>query len=263
VQHLLLTQEAPRNEGSSKMTLIQGRYTPWDSSSLGVQTYEILSINYTDDNKSLCIEELQSNDFCNARLIYGRFPANDLEVKDILLNSGYIPCEISFRVVLPKLQDYVLPKLFLRRLVDVALVDREKLSAISHIARNMFEFSRFHEDPFIQKELADKRIFQWVNDMVNQEVSTLVSRNKVGDILSFMIFAVNEKMEVELILGGSKKEYRLHSPFFWGSVITYLKESGYNKISTTISAANSGVLSLYQNLEFRIANTNIDYHKHI
>ncbi|GAB1055862.1 MAG: hypothetical protein WAqPseu_14010 [Shewanella algae] len=241
--------------------MIKGRYTPWDESALKLKTFEILEID-TLMPESVA-EELSNNSFCEAELIYGRFPANDFIVKELLIKNGYIPCETSFKITLAKLNDYILPKIFTRRQLSILEAQKSEFSDIAEIARDMFKFSRFHEDPLISKKLADNRMHQWVTDLANQDVFCLVSKSKLGDIISFMIYKIDDHKHVELILGGSKKGFEMHSPFFWGAVINHLKLEGINRISTTISAANSGVLSLYQNLGFKIISTNTDYHKHI
>lgn len=241
--------------------MINGRYTPWDSLVFGVPTYEIQSIDYSDNNSAL--KALKENSFCNAKIIYGKFLASDFKAKELLIKSGYLPCEVSFRVTLGKLQDYTLPKLYAKKKTDLYPLDKAHFSKISALAQDMFKYSRFHEDPFIPQEKADKRMEKWVLDLKNQEVNCVVSKTNKEEIISFMIFNVDYNLNVELILGGSKKGFELHSPYFWGTVIDYLKNQGFKKISTTISAANSGVLSLYQNLGFKISETKVDYHKHL
>tara|TARA_R110001583_G_scaffold132895_2_gene284814 strand:+ start:1344 stop:2081 length:738 start_codon:yes stop_codon:yes gene_type:complete len=241
--------------------MIKGRYTPWDESALKLKTFEIQRIE--KESFEECLESLQSNSFCKANLIYGRFPASDFQIKELLFKSGYIACETSFRITLGKLNNYELPWIYTRRKVAISLLEKEEFYKVTNIASDMFKFSRFHEDPFIPKKLSNDRITQWINDLANQNVSCLVSMDSSGDVISFMIFSSDERNQVELILGGSKKGSELHSPFFWGAVIEHLKNTGVKRISTTISAANSGVLSLYQNLGFKIIETNTDYHKHI
>ncbi|WP_338589246.1 hypothetical protein VXM60_13300 [Shewanella khirikhana] len=241
--------------------MIKGRYTPWDESALKLKTFEILEIDTCEQKEVL--DALRNNSFCEANLIYGRFPSNNFLIKELLIKSGYIPCETSFKVTLASLSDYILPRIYERRKLEISKINRDEFSDVADISRNMFNYSRFHEDPFINKDLANNRMYLWVKDLANQDVSCLVNRSKVGDVISFMFYKTNERMQVELILGGSKKGFEMHSPFFWGSVIYYLKLNGATRISTTISAANSGVISLYQNLGFKIVSTNIDYHKHL
>lgn len=241
--------------------MIKGRYTPWDESALQLKTYEILEID--THLPELTAETLNNNSFCVAELIYGRFPANDFIVKELLIKNGYIPCETSFRVTLSNLKNYTLPRIFTRRQLSITAAKKSEFGNIAEMARDMFKFSRFHEDPYINRNFANNRMYQWVNDLGNQDVSCLVSKLKSGEIVSFMIYKIDDRKQAELILGGSKKGFEMHSPFFWGAVINYLKFEGINRISTTISAANSGVLSLYQDLGFKIVSTNIDYHKHV
>lgn len=241
--------------------MITGRYTPWDQSALKVRTFEIQDIDLNDEQ--LCLEHLKTNDFCDAEFIYGRFLSSDLKIKEIMLKSGYFICETSFIVGLKNLNTYVLPNIYSRRKLDISILDKSDYGKVANIAQDMFNYSRFHEDPFVPKNLANARMSQWVNDLVNQDVTCLVNKSHSNEVVSFMIFKMTNKNSIELILGGSKKGYELHSPFFWGSVIEYFKENGHAKISTTISAANKGILSLYQNLGFKIINVNNDYHKHV
>ncbi|MFY8274000.1 hypothetical protein AAEU32_07735 [Pseudoalteromonas sp. SSDWG2] len=241
--------------------MITGRYTPWDESALKVKTFEIQAIDIT--NEKLCVQSLTKNDFCEAELIYGRFPSNNLKIKEILIKSGYFICETSLNVTLKNLESYTLPYIYSRRKLSISTLDKNDYSTLANICQNTFDYSRFHEDPFIPNDLANARIVQWIRDLANQDVTCLVNRSNSNDILSFMIFKTTNDTHIELILGGSKKGYELNSPFFWGSVIQYFKDKGHSKISTTISAANKGVLSLYQNLGFKIINVKTDYHKHI
>lgn len=241
--------------------MIKGRYTPWDESALKLKTYEILEIDTLQPERTA--EALNNNSFCVAELIYGRFPANDFKIKELLIKNGYIPCETSFRVTLGQLKNYTLPKIYTRRQLNIITAKKSEFTNIAEIARDMFKFSRFHEDPYINKDLANDRMCKWVNDLGNQNVSCLVSKLNSGEIVSFMIYKIDERKQAELILGGSKKGFEMHSPFFWGAVISNLKLEDINRISTTVSAANSGVLSLYQDLGFKIISTNTDYHKHV
>lgn len=241
--------------------MIKGRYTPWDQSALKVKTFEILEIDIIDFETSLI--ELKNNSFCNAKLIYGRFPANNFIIKELLLKSGYIPCETSLRITLSKLNDYILPSLYTKRKLSIVEAKKNDFGQIAEIAYHMFKFSRFHEDPLIDNSLADNRMYQWVFDLAEQDVKCLINKSINNEIISFMMYKMDENKKVELILGGSKKGFEMHSPYFWGSVISYLKINGAIRISTTISAANSGAITLYQNLGFKIIETKLDYHKHI
>lgn len=240
--------------------MIKGRYTPWDETSLKLKTFEILEVDKSD--VAGLKHALVNNTFCDADLIYGRFASSDLFLKDLFLKSGYFPCETSFKIVLRNLNEYQLPKIYLRRLLDLSEPTEYDFFKIAEIAKSMFKFSRFHEDPFVSNELADCRMFRWVNDLVKSDVEFIISKLANGDVASFMIYQKVSPEHVELILGGSAKGYEMHSPFFWGSILNNLKIMGVNKVTTRISAANSGVLSLYQNLGFKIAETDTDYHKH-
>lgn len=240
---------------------ITGRHTPWDESVFKKKTFEILNIDTS--NIEMCSEELSKNSFCDAELIYGRFPANNFLIKSILLKTGYFISETSLRVQLSNVADYSLPLFFTKKKLEIEELEVSEFHLVAEIAFDMFKFSRFHEDPFIDVSLANERMKRWVLDLANQQVKCLVARSSNNSLISFMIFNQSDAGNVELILGGSKKGFELHSPYFWAAVILNLQSSGIKKISTTISAANNGVLSLYQSLGFKIISTLNDYHKHI
>lgn len=244
------------------MKYIYGRLTPWDEKAFHKKTYELLRLDLS--NKSELKEELLNEGFFDAKLIYGRFPADDYHTKLLLVEAGFIPCETSYDICLPRLDKYIIPKLYSLKRLPLTIENGDVFEEVAVIASDrMFRFSRFHEDPQIPTEFADKRLGLWVRDLQNQDdIVTITYRNSDKIIISFMICQIDNET-VKFLLGGSRKGMELHSPFFWGGVIYYWQEQGFKKITTTISAANIGVVNLYSNLGFVFNSVKIDYHKHI
>ncbi|WP_314927642.1 hypothetical protein [Aeromonas piscicola] len=244
------------------MKYISGRWTPWDEKAFQKKTYELLQLDLS--NKKELKKELLNETYLGAGLIYGRFAADDYDTKALLIEAGFIPCETSYDICLPRLDKYIIPNLYSLKKYPLTIEGEDSFEEISAIASDrMFHFSRFHEDPKIPSELADKRLGLWVCDLKNQDnIISITYRNLNGVIISFMI-CQKDNETVRFLLGGSRKGMELHSPFFWGSVISYWQEKGMKKITTTISAANIGVVNIYSNLGFVFNNVKIDYHKHI
>jgi len=244
------------------MKYILGRLTPWDTKVFQKKTYELLQLDAS--NITELEKEIGNSTFFGAELIYGRFSADDYTIKELLINAGFVPCETSYDISLPRLDKFSLPKPYSLKNYPLTIETEASFDEIAVIASDkMFRFSRFHEDPCVSPELADKRLGFWVRDLKHQSnIIALTYRNLDGVIISFML-CQKDNETVKFLLGGSRKGMEFHSPFFWGSVISYWQSKGVKKIITTISAANIGVVNLYSSLGFVFNCVKIDYHKHI
>lgn len=247
----------------SNLTAIDWRYTPWDQRAFNLRTVELLNIDTTDavlTEKELCEIERTTE----ASFIYGRVDSKDRAAIKLLTSLDYYNCETTLYVSLSRLQKYELPKIYAKRSLKLESIKEDDLELIAKRASESFLFSRFHEDPFLENEQCNKRIEFWVKDLFwDESVENFIYRNGKGEITSFMFFRRTSNISVELILGGSFAGYGLYSPHFWGSIISNFKSYGINKVSTVISAANLGVLSLYMSLGFTVSNTKFDFHKFI
>lgn len=232
--------------------------TPWDQKFFSLKTVEIIKVeNKSPVNLEKCLREL-SKVTC-AELTYGRFNAADILTKKVFYSLGYYSAETSASVTLSKIQDYHLPRIYNNRLLPIKSFVNSDAEWISTNIVKSFQYSRFHEDPNIDNKLCDKRMKGWSEDLISRGTKCLVYKS-LDTPHSFMFYTM-DKNQVTLILGGSIKGSELHAPFFWASIINHFKSMGVSKISTRISLANSGALSLYQNLGFKIGSVLIDYHK--
>lgn len=245
----------------SNLGTVDWRYTPWDQRVFGMKTVELLNIDATNfalaEMEIAGLEKLTEADF-----IYGRVDSRERNTIKLLTSLGYYNCETTLQVTLARLQKYELPKIYAKRSLTLEQISENDLENIAVCAGKAFFHTRFHEDPFLDNELCNKRIEFWVKDLfTDQAVNNFTYRNGKGEITSFMFWRRTCDVSVELILGGSFEGFGLYAPYFWGSIISNFKSSGINKISTTISAANLGVLSLYTSLGFSVSNTKFDFHK--
>ena len=237
---------------------IEWRYTPWDKVSLECETIELQSIRSKDPYEieqelQLIIEETK------AELIYGRFSASDRLLKKTLLNAGFYIAETSAKVFLNGLQRLKLDGVLYSRDIEISYGDLSDKEDVERIVNGMFDFSRFHEDIFIEECRSNRRMVAWIGDLINQNKPFMISRDRSGNLISFMFYEVAHN-SATLILGGADRKARIHSPFFWGAVMKELQLIGVERVETQVSIANTGVLSLYQELGFRITSTFNDFH---
>lgn len=236
--------------------------TPWDAKSLGVNTFEvslpIIDNSNFDNVKNKLIEITSVN---NASIFYTRISANSILEKKILMGSGFLNCETQLHIVKGNIKNFVSPKeLGLRRL-PIQHATEQDYAEIVQKSSEVFNYSRFHEDPYIDTDRANFRMKVWTGDLKIQKFPLLVSRNKNSDLDSFIFYKKNEA-NIELVLGGSMSGKGMMTPLFWASFIEYFRDLGVKNIETKISASNIVMANIYLFFNFQIKAVNFDFHKH-
>lgn len=243
----------------SKASSITFRETPWDKKIFGLKTYEILDMKL----ESFCeFEDLQREFLLqtNADFVNGRFCATDLTIKKALLLNEFQVMESSLQIYLPSLKRYNPPMMFKSKILSLELFNSQDLEDLKSLAAESFHFSRFHENPFFKKDLADKRVSSWVEDLVHQGKTIWVFKDK-KKIVAFIAFDLVDD-QINLILGGCRQNFGLYAPYFWNSFLLKMRDEGVGKkVFTVVSAANVGVLNIYFNMGFRVKKSFLDYQK--
>jgi hypothetical protein len=239
------------------------RATPWDSRAFGLDTFEVsLDVSSHEFIDAATRELNELTNISNPAIFYGRINANKIHEKIVLLKSNFFACETQLQIF-NTLSGYRAPKeLGARRMPINKATDLDYID-VCKVAENTFSYSRFHEDPFVSKNLANIRMKSWSEDMQRNETPLLVSRGKGGEIDSFIFYKVIDDKRIELILGGSVPGKGALTPVFWASLMEHFCELGYKYIETKISASNVSILNIYLFFQFKVKNTYIDFHKHI
>lgn len=239
---------------------IEFRETPWDKRVFDLDTLEItnLSIRSVSKGQELVNQLLEDQ---TPELCYGRFEADDLLSKQVLINRGFIPTESQVSLFIPSLERYELPEMHQKRILPLnEATEEDRIQVIEHTA-GMFRFSRFHEDPFIDPNKADQRMQNWVQQMAEENVPLLVYKMK-GALTSFVFYEIKEQT-VFLKLGGSVEGRGMITPYFFGSVINHFKKMEMKVLDgVDVSVANTGIFKVYLALNFDLKNTFVDYHWH-
>ena len=240
-------------------SFIEYRKTPWDENVFQISTLEINKIHGSNIEEITYLLNKLEGSIKNKGLIYFRENSNNIFLKKILLMNGFYITEASAKLINSQIQKINF-KLFNRFLNLENKMKKEYIEDIKNIAYTSFEYSRFHEDPFIDIEKARKRYINWIDDLLDTKNVLLYKSN--GQIVSFMFYEKKDK-KVNLILGGSKKEYGLITPLFFSSVMEYLKKINIKKVEVLISMSNIVIFNLYIKLGFTIKTSMFDYHKFI
>jgi hypothetical protein len=237
------------------------RFTPWDARALGMGTSELLEVRYKDPQR--LPELLQAYDRENAaagiRLGYTRIHADDRLLKEELARAGFRYVETSMMVSCDGLKKHAFEKVFRRTVPLAPLTGAEAIAQVREIARDGFDYSRFHEDARIPLERARQRYYHWVDDLVAQG-KHLVGYSTEGRVQAFMAYEVTEG-RVTLILGGSRPGNGFVSPYFWASLMAQLRDAGHTSAQARVSAANVGVLRLYIGLFFNVKSVDLGFNK--
>lgn len=237
------------------------RETPWDSKVFGLTCCELVGI----DSES-SIQDLNSdidkliNEF---GFLYGRVSVGNRTVRTFLSSKGFIGAESSALAKLTKLQkrdiSSKLPSNIFLKNIDNPFLEKSIIEG----ADNMYSFSRFHESPFIDRKLANERMKRWIIDVISNDTPCLVLVLDDGEkeqLLGYMFFTEIDS-KVNLLLGGVVKGAELHALTLWRQVLLTLQGYGVKTVTARISLSNSGVVKLYQQLDFNLSDFLIDYQR--
>ncbi|BDY13567.1 GNAT family protein [Hydrogenimonas cancrithermarum] len=235
------------------------RETPWDRQSFGVQTKEIMAVEYSnEEDLAMLVEEFEKT-LEEEALVYFRCDSNDLTVKKVMISKGYYIAECSCLMKLARFKKIDFGKIYKNDLPLDTHYDEKDIEQLQEIARESFHYSRFHEDPFIDLEKAKRRYEHWILDLIDQGKELFLYRS--GDeIISFLFYEVIDN-KANLILGGSKDGYGMMTLYFFSTILTHFQKIGIKKVEVMISASNLGIANTYIKFGFTDQMTFFDYHK--
>lgn len=235
------------------------RYTPWDAKSFGVDTREIMSVEYQDENDlGQLLSEFEKTIDGDA-LIYFRQDSNDQAAKKVLFLNGYYIAEAALQIKLTKIKNIDFSKIYRNNLEIDDQINEEDISQLQDIAYHSFNYSRFHEDPFLDIEKSRERYANWILDLIEQGKKVYVYRQN-NEVISFQFYTL-ENNKVDLILGGSKEGYGMMTLYFFSTLMTDLQSKGVRRMDTMISSANLGILNTYVSFGYTVQKSFFDYHK--
>jgi hypothetical protein len=239
---------------------LEYRDTPWDARAFGFKTNELLEIKFESiRNLQFLIDEyIRYTKENNIKFCYTRIPSDEIQLRKVLQEKGFYYAETSYYLskIITKRDNF--GRIFKNDLIIAPPVD-DDFEAIRNIARDAFNFSRFHEDCNIDIAKARDRYYNWVDDLRNQGKHFLAYKIN-QELISFLAYNTSEK-ELDLILAGTVAGKGMISFNFWASFMTYFQNQGYSRAKTVISASNIGIVNLYSRLDFKFDKLMLGFHK--
>ena len=145
----------------------------------------------------------------------------------------------------------------------VRLAEAKDKDAVMEVGRNNFIYTRFHVDSRIEKETADKLKAAWVgNFFTGQRGDKMVVAEVDGKIAGFnqLLFTEPDIATIDLI--AVDKEFRRRGIAL--DMITHAEEvySNCSTIRVGTQIANLPSIAVYEQIGFRVAESQYVFHRH-
>lgn len=232
----------------------QLEYLEIDSRILGISTWSLSNVTESDDFAAAL-----NTVFEKSRVSYVtcKIAADQLSMVHAAERVGFCFVETQFRTILRLNKTYDISKYpyeYIR--VDT----QDELDKVLEIAASSIEHDRFSRDPAIGRELSGARYCEYLLESFarkDDEIWAVQSKTS-GELLTFRSHRRSSETDVNLLIGGVHEEYKglglgvISSHFCFNQ----LRESGYRRAVTHISAANIPIVNLeIGSLNFRVSDS--------
>jgi len=213
------------------------RETPWDRRAFGFDTYEVITLDSVAEA------------FVNCTPGHFTIKVDPLADTRKVNECGFYYCDTL-------LVPFATRETYCARKEARAAISEVTLGQLIPMCRGVFRHGRYHRDPNITTELADRRYVQWVSEM-----------HARGDV-----FGLTWEGRLAAFFGCSKGHVQLHAvaddfrgkgiaKHLWSVGIEELFGRGHAEVTSSVSAANLAVVNLYASLGFRFRDATDSYHK--
>lgn len=233
---------------------------PWDSEYLNNFTYEIYDIKGEIKAIEQCIKRFEDYiQFTKGDLLFVKIPILQNQLIQIYSNLGFYFMEQSVKPILELLKwDFNFTK---DNRINIMKATESDIPEIVAIAQETFTTDRYHLDVNISSSLADYRYGKWVENSFKQNEDVQVCKYGEQILGFFVIKCIGKSAEIRLNGIKPDKKGKGLGKAMYISIISTLKDLGYEKVSSRISLNNLPVLNIYSSLGFKFHNPLIVLHK--
>jgi hypothetical protein len=212
--------------------------TPWDTTTFGLPTYELLKYS---------AEALQQSLQTAGHHV---LKVDPLSNKRLLHEYGFYYCDTLIEPICTadRLRAQVHPNAGISKEFD-----RERLMSI---CQGAFTYGRFHRDFNLPTPAADLRYNKWLVQLVDeQKVYGLYWQNELAGFIGYR--------GNSLVLHALAEDYRGKgfSKYWWSEVCLEMLANGHEVVESSISVSNLAVLNLYVSLGFSFKDPQDVYHR--
>lgn len=239
---------------------LHARLAPWDSEPFGFPVGEITHIEVLAQESAA----LEINTFWewasrkDLGIISCRLPEHCLSQTMFLEAQGFRFIEMVLRPRFENPGAWPAPE----RLLMVQPASEADVPVMQAIVANAFSHERYHVDPRLNHQLADRRYCRWVENSFRHPSQRLIKILDGADIVG--VFIIEERADGEtywhLTAIAPQFQGQGYGRLVWLTMLDYHLPRGGKRVTTTISARNIRVLNLYSRLNARFLPPKMTFH---
>lgn len=228
----------------------------WLKSIFGYEVYRVAVDDSlaSGDGKEM-IEDIQR---CNPVFIYAKTPVNALNQVLFLEDIGFRLVDTNILFDKAVSENHVF-----KGNCTVRFEEPSDKSQVVSLANESFEFSRFHLDPFVSNDLANKVKGQWAGnfftgDRGDRMIVATINKKVVGFLQ--ILFDKNSNLVIDLIA----VDLNVRNKGIATDMIKYaeINCSDRERILVGTQIANAASMKLYEKCGFMIAKASYIFHYH-
>lgn len=233
--------------------------TPWNDSAVKGKSATIVFDEKKEHQEKELLDTVQHLKENKYTFIQTRIKPEN-KSKETLESLGFKFIEISYDLHYKKPQTSDIKRRKSSGLTIRKVINEADIIEAKKIAHDDFHFGRLHEDSSLDQSLVRMRNSNWIDTLNSYPYDFYIIEFK-GKVIGFHAEKVNsDDNSVDWILTGVSKDYSLVSPYIWQEAFLIAAENNRTQISTVISAANTGVLNIYNAFPFRVTQAHLGYH---
>ncbi|BCG64777.1 MAG: dTDP-4-amino-4,6-dideoxy-D-galactose acyltransferase [Methyloprofundus sp.] len=235
-------------------------YVPWDSHTFNRNVAQISKFEIHNTKNALadfqlfltwCLENKIT--FISCRLLHSQ--VNEA----IFLESNRFKfIELNYRPIINNIESLKLP------ISDIAVNEAEKadMPILANIAEKVFHHERFHTDPLIETDLANKRYRFWLENAFEQKQQKILKFTLHNELIAFFVVEYPESNHCLWSLTGMLPKFQGKGlgKQVWKTMLKHHQNEAINTVSTSISSHNIPVFNLYVALGFRFPEPYTTFH---
>lgn len=239
---------------------IEVRRTHWNDMVMARSTCEIIdccpdsSEFHTLLQQAMEYIKYSGFEYVQARVVHIREKRHTLE------QAGFYYTELSYELSFCNPKAYMFDRDLSSRLVLTPAQSLQEIDFIKATARDNFKHGRVLEDLNIDFSAAQQRTANWIDVLANAPHELWIA--KYGDkLVGFHAQRPSAHgNELDWILTGTCSAFSMLSVPLWHAAFKMAQDRDIKLIKTVISAANVGVLNLYNLFPFRVDKALCGYH---
>ena len=252
-------QAFPGPDSSLKYALV-----PWDSDLFGFPVYELRCGEVAGGIIRAVLGDLLRQLTLSPRgLVVSKIPPDSVDQARALTDHGFYPVETLLQVSL-RLHNLIGLQARAPSQFELRKATLEDLPALQSIARWAFRADRFHRDPNLSDEAADRRYEHWIErGLRDQEQVFAYVSHPGGTVLGFVHARELGHGAIDLALGGVSVDNPHPGIGAWmfHEVFGILRAQGYQGVMSWVPVNNLPMLNLLLRAGFSVHRSVLTMHR--